>query len=243
MDTKGLIVVICFSILFYTCKKANELDVFYTELAKELTDTDFLVFKNAAVDSALFFFDFFYEEYRLIVKQEILDKEETFLYLKSLELNDDDCPSYAFLIFNFHAYLNDKPSYSWDDCKRMYKEKELSKLKKEAEEKTALLNLILENKKQCKVGDTLAFIFPIYEQHYGKTAGFRAYPYSSSFEENEDTFKLKGVLLKQHLDSFDLQFKLKITDLSHDDVRMLGKKTKLYEQLLLPIKSYGRLIE
>lgn len=243
---KIMIIFIVFQFHF-SCQENNKvLDDFFISLEQKINEREILAFRNAPIDSAKFYFGWFYEEYKMAFNQEILDNKKAVEYLEDLQIQTYEIPDYLYLVYNFHGWLNGK-RYTAYECWKIHEHVvELEQMEeRKLEEET--LRVILNNQDRWVIGDTLDLIFPAEDRNHwkkgAKEAILRPYPYSMEMFDFEDTIKLKGVLKNKILDSLDMRFVIQIINLNVDDIIMLGNEYEVGDTLNLPLSIYGKPIE
>jgi hypothetical protein len=246
MGRNKIIAIFIFLFFFFSCEKNSILNDFYLNLENKMDKNELLTFKKAPLDSAAHHFDSFYEEYRAAVDEEITNNNEVLSYLKDLKLEENEIPDYIWLVFQFHSWLN-KKNYSLEEYEMIYKSYYQKKINQQLEEerkyKKEALNIILESDAQFAIGDTLTLIFPVEKRLSRKITVHRLYPYSLEFFEFEDTLKLRGILIEKLKDSFDLRYKLNLTEISEENVLIQNSKYEVGDYFDLSLKEYGRPIK
>lgn len=245
MGMHKVLIILTILPLLVSCQEDDKvLHRVFMRLKQQIQERELYTFKNAPIDSAAFYSGYFYYEYKEVIDQNVLPDDEVMRYLENLQIQNFNFPDYLYLVYNFHGWLNGK-KYSIYDCQEIYErviEHEQQRIKKTEEE---ALQIIINNRDRCVVGDTLNLIFPMDNNYWRagtKEAVLRLYPHSMEIFEFEDTIKLKGILLDKLSDSIDLRFKLYVLELNLEEVLLLGDQYKVGDTLNLPVKSYGRLI-
>ena len=233
-------------ILVFSCEKTNDLDDFFLSLKNKIGEEKISKFKDTPLDSVLYSFDTFSEEYRQAFSAEIHDAPKLFTKIKNFNTGEYVIPPYVYVIYEFHSWLNGK-NFSieyYEDIYSIHKKAEAIREQREAKIlDRQLLNMILKSKSECRIGDTLELSFPISTRHYGRVATERKYPYSLEFPPGTDTLIMKGILLNKLLDSVHLKFELEVTDLNEDDVSIYEMQYAVGDTIYIPLHIYGRPIK
>ena len=165
-------------------------------------------------------------------------------YLRGISKQNYSFPSYLYLVYNFHAWLNDK-RYTLNECEDIYtKVIQLENNYNERIEEEAQ-QITKENLYCCDLGDTLRFVFPSSkrtERPNIKEVIFRPYPYSKEIFSIEDTIKLKALLLDKQLDDEDPIFNLYILESNEEKFMMFDNQHSIGDTISLPISIYHRRI-
>lgn len=241
---KILIIALVLLCAHLSCIKNGSLNFesFFSALKEKVDKSDLLVFQNAPIDSAQFYFAQFYYEYQEAFNEAVATDDRVMDHLDELQKQGFNFPDYLYLVYNFHGWLNGK-KYSLTECKEIYervtKLQDFSNEKMEAEAQRIVQN----NLTCCEIGDTLELIFPGGESAYktnSKEAILRPYPYSQEIFPFEDTIKLRALLQEKQLDGKDTVFKLYIIKLNEKEIVLLGDKYSIGDTMYLPIATYLR---
>ncbi len=225
--------------LLISCSKKSNFESFFVALKAEMKEEDVEKLKDLPIDSVPYQFDFFYEEYDRAYRV-LLNKDSSIIELFE-DLSDEGykTPHYLILSYKFHSWLNGN-AFPLKYYEKVYDQFQISKEREKEELKIKELNLVMENKNSCVVGDTLNLILPIYSnRNRTKTVVLRSYPLSSEILSIEDTLKIKGILEDKTRDSLETEFKLRILSSNESRFYLLGSEFEKDDYLVIPLRFYG----
>ncbi|GJM33940.1 MAG: hypothetical protein DHS20C18_29410 [Saprospiraceae bacterium] len=243
---KHLIIALLLVSLCY-CEKSDRLAQFFTTLESKISEKELNDFRMTRADSVPDMFENFSVEYQEAFNEEFPIEDDISDFKESLEGNNfrDEM---LFMIYKFHDWLNGQEHSieEYEEIIRNYHQLKLDREQKEEEkQKRELLKVILKNEERWRIGDTLGLVFSLEKRYYGKAATERIFPYNMEIYEFEDKFRMQGVLLEKQLDSFDLKFVLKVTEVSADSIYVWTSKNRIIvgDIFELPLQKYARPIE
>lgn len=254
----AVFLIILFGIQISCETSSKPLNKFFNKFEEKIKNNiAFSKFKNAQKDSILFYSQNFTEEFNELYKDSSYSKNID-KFLSKFEKSHDLETAENILIFAFHSSLNNNNSnlnqvadYFFEKNKR-----EKNRINKEQQLlDDENLKIIQANNHKWETGDTLSIILPVRldELTSNKSSYYSyGYPLTLDYSQADDTLKIKGILLNKSYesysgltssDSMDLVFKLKITELSNTDYKILGKKYEVGNELRIPLRDYGRPID
>ncbi len=239
---------IILSFLFFqiSCKKENELDIFYNSIEKNLGSDQIKQFKSTKFDSTGTIINIMFEE--MTTEYSLMSKESS---LKNL-LNEsfkDDSTKITFLILGFHDYCNGL-DFNYRFIEERMSMIEFYNFELDFVEYQKYLNRIAEiNNLNLSIGDTISVCLPIrkydnaYENYY-----FIQTPLNFDCETYK-TVNIEGVILNKRdgfylnvVDTMDLIFDIKIISSSNSQVRIDGEMKCIGDTFNLYVTSYGKII-
>lgn len=237
------IVGFLFAFLLVSCEKKDKLNSFFNNLKNELPKEDLLRIEKSSPDSLITIFNEYRQQYIKAYEEEIKNNININNWIDEQLDTIGNLIGYHFLIYSFHADLNNT-HYSVSEIKYFHKKYQKNKLKNEEqsylETEKKLLKYIAEIDGNMNLGDTFELVFPFERKNDNLIVRHGVYPYSSEIFSFEDSLFIRGTLLRKKSDSLNLQYLMRITDISETDIAVFGDSIVVGDAMNFYLKDYGR---
>jgi hydroxymethylpyrimidine pyrophosphatase-like HAD family hydrolase len=237
------ITLFSFIFIFQSCEKKNELDEFFDSMEKKLSNENLTRIQQTPPDSLFFVFEDYHQIYLESYEEKIKEKTSVNQWIEKQLDTLKELSGYHFLIYSFHGNLNDR-NYSLPETYGFHKRYLKAKANKAEqillEDQKQLLEYIDAIDKKLNLGDTFELVYPFERKNGTLRVRHGIFPYSSEIYSFEDSLFIRGILIKKINDSLNLQYLMRITDITETDVAVFGDSVVVGDTLGFYLMDYGR---